>query len=157
MTSNKQFIFSNKTKRAFLLIEILIALSIIALLIVPLIKNPIYFFKSQIKSLERLECERVADLTFLDLKIALYKGVIDVNNLTTNKKDSSYINLIPAKLISFNDKLIDRRYKIYSKSPEKKTEKDIYKFLTIRLFLRPIDQKEKYEYEYKTLYKKKLK
>ncbi|NGX63189.1 MAG: hypothetical protein KR126chlam6_00596 [Candidatus Anoxychlamydiales bacterium] len=155
MKSNNSLIFSNKNKRSFLLIEILIAISLISLLIVPLIQNPIYFFKSQIKSLEKLECERIADLTFLDLKISLYKNQIDLSNLATSKKDTSYTNLEPSKLISFNDKQIDRSYKIYNKSFDKKTsDNKTYKLLTIRVFLKPSDQKEKYEYEYKMMYKK---
>lgn len=156
MKSNKLF-FSYKNKRSFLLIEVIIAFALITLLIVPLIRNPIYFFKSQIKSLEKLECERVADLTFLDLKLEIYNDQKKfTNNLAHNKKYAPNNTLEPYKLETFDNKKILRSYMIYSKNKEKETkDNEKYKLLTIRIFLRPADQKRKYEYEYKMLCKTK--
>ncbi|HEU64027.1 MAG: hypothetical protein KR126chlam4_00031 [Candidatus Anoxychlamydiales bacterium] len=157
MKSNKRLIFFYKNKRSFLLIEVIIAFALVTLLIVPLIRNPIYFFRSQIKSLEKLECERIADLTFLDLKLEIYKDKNKfTKNLAHNKKATPYETLKPYKLVTFNNKEIARSYKIYSKNKEKETkDNEKYKLLTIRIFLRPIDQKRKYEYEYKMICKTK--
>ncbi len=153
MKSNKHLIFLYK--RSFLLIEIIIAFALITLLIVPLIRNPIYFFRSQIQSLEKLENERIADLTFLDVKLKIYK---DPNKLIKNlatTKDTADINYLKSyKLNTFCNKKVERSYKIYSKNKEKTTkENEKYKLLTIIIFLKPIDQTKKYEYEYKMLYK----
>ncbi|NGX52273.1 MAG: hypothetical protein KR126chlam5_00569 [Candidatus Anoxychlamydiales bacterium] len=157
MKSNKRVFFFYKNKRSFLLIEVIIAFALITLLIVPLIRNPIYFFKSQIKSLEKLECERIADLTFLDLKLEIYNDKSKyTKNLARSKKDTPYETLDPYELVTFNKKKIARSYKIYSKNKEKETkDNEKYKLLTIRIFLRPTDQKMEYEYEYKMLCKTK--
>ncbi|NGX48706.1 MAG: hypothetical protein K940chlam5_00296 [Candidatus Anoxychlamydiales bacterium] len=157
MKSNKQLFFSYKNKRSFLLIEVIIAFALVTLLIVPLIRNPIYFFRSQIKSLEKLECERIADLTFLDLKLEIYSDQNKfTKNLARSKKATPYEILDPYELVTFNNKKIARSYKIYSKNKEKETkDNEKYKLLTIRIFLRPTDQKRKYEYEYKMLCKTK--
>ena len=157
MKSNKQLFFFYKNKRSFLLIEVIIAFALVTLLIVPLIRNPIYFFRSQIKSLEKLECERIADLTFLDLKLEIYNDQNKfTKNLARSKKDTPYETLDTYKLVTFNKKKIARSYKIYSKNKEKETkDNEKYKLLTIRIFLRPTDQKREYEYEYKMLCKTK--
>lgn len=160
MKSNKPLIFFYNKKRSFLLIEIIIAFALITLLMVPLIRNPIYFFKSRIKSLEKLECERIADLTFLDLKLEIYKNKNKfIKNLATIKKNAPYKKLEnsnPYKLTAFNNKELEIFYKIYSKNKEKKTTDNAkYKLLNIRIFLKPVDQTKKYEYEYKMLCKTK--
>ncbi|NGX34531.1 MAG: hypothetical protein K1060chlam1_00884 [Candidatus Anoxychlamydiales bacterium] len=156
MKSNKRLFFFYKNKRSFLLIEVIIAFALITLLIVPLIRNPIYFFRSQIKSLEKLECERIADLTFLDLKLGIYGKKIPTKNLETSKKATKHVTLDPYYLETFNKKEIKRSYKLYSRRKEKQTlNNEKYKLLNIRIFLKPIDQTKKYEYEYKMLCKTK--
>lgn len=158
MKSNSRLVFFYKSKRSFLLIEIIIALAIISLLITPLIRNPVYFFKSQIRSLEKLECERIANLSFLDLKLEIYKNKNKfIKDLASSKNAAEYQkfeDFVPYRLTTFNNKLVERSFKLYSRRKEKKSkENEKYRLLNIRIFLRPIDQKMKYEYEYKMLCK----
>lgn len=140
-------------KKSFLLIEILVAISIISMLSVPLIRNPICFCKSQIKSLEKLECERIAELTFLDIKLKLISG--ERINISKYVKDAISNHLPSYKLDAFKNKEILRSYVVYSKREKQTEANDIYKFLNITIFLKPKGNKDKdvYKYKYKATYK----
>ena len=159
MKSNKPIKFSYyKNKRAFLLIEILVAFLIISMVTVPLIRNPIYFFKHQIKSLQKLECERIADLTFLDIKLESYKNNININDISILEPDAKKIFLKPYFLDTFNKKMVKRSYKLYSRKKTKETlDGKIYKLVHVKIYLQPQDIKEKdaYVYRYKMICKKK--
>ncbi len=63
-------------KRSFLLLVVLLAITIVALFAAPLIRLPIKHYKLQIEHLEALECQRVADYTFSEIKESLFKGSI---------------------------------------------------------------------------------
>jgi hypothetical protein len=154
MKSNKPFIFFIKTKRFFLLIEILIAFTILSLFVASVIRNPIYFCRSQIKSLEKIECERIADLTFLDVKLAFLTKKIPIDDI------AKYVNDAPIKSLpsyysdTFKNKEIKRSYQIYSKKKEKITPNDEkYKLVHVKIALLPIDAKDPYTYKYKIILK----
>jgi len=63
-------------KRPFLLLEILIAFFLISLCIVPLVKKPLALYRSELKQLEEIEKERLADWTFSEVKEILLKNEI---------------------------------------------------------------------------------
>ena len=161
MKSNKPINFSYyKNKRAFLLIEILVAFLIISMVTVPLIRNPIYFFKHQIKSLEKLECERLADLTFLDVKEESYKDKsnINVHDISPTEKGAEEITLEPYLLDTFNQKIVKRWYKLYSrKRPRENLDGKICKLVHVKIYLQPEDIKKEdaYTYRYRMICKEK--
>ena len=160
MKSNKPNNISyNKNKRPFLLIEILVAFVIISLLSVPLIRNPIYFFTHQIQSLEKLECERIADLTFLEIKLESYKdkNSFDINAIGRTIKQAKEIYLEDYLLDTFNQKPIKRWYKLTStKKMKENFEGKFYKFLNVQVSLQPqgIEKKNAYKYKYQMICKK---
>jgi len=154
MKSNKAPLFFNKTKRHFILIEVLIAIALISVFSIPLIRNPIYFCKSQIKSLEKIECERLADLAFLDIKIGIYKKEISVNNLENRVEDAIKIPFKSYFLDSLQNKEIKSFYKLNSHQTKETPNNEIYKIVKIKLYLQPIDQKKSYTYNYKIVCKK---
>lgn len=149
------FLFNVKNKRSFILIEILIALLIITLFTIPLIRNPIYFCKSQIKSLEKLECERIAELTFLDLKIDLLKKEeININKIPKYEEEAPKIPLKSYPLKLLKKKKIKRFYKLYSKRQKRSLNDDIYKLVHVKIYLQPEGLKEEeYLYKYKMVVK----
>ncbi len=68
-------------KRSFVLLEILIALSLVILCIVPLVKQPLQLYKNQMHHLEKMELERLANWTFVEIKEALYQNAIAWDDL----------------------------------------------------------------------------
>jgi len=157
MKSNKQIKKIIKTKKNFLLIEILIAISLITMLTIPLIRNPIFFCRSQIKSIEKIECERIADLTFLDIKLKFYKNQIDISNIQKYEEKASKSFLKPYFLDSLKNKKIKRSYKMYSKKEKLTPNNEIYKLVHLKIFLQPQDEKKPYVYKYKLVCQKNLK
>jgi hypothetical protein len=148
-------------KRNFLLIELLIAFLLIAMFSIPLMRNPVLFCKSQLKSLELLEYERVADLTFLQIKCLIYnydKNNIEVFEVPAKMKNQKTIyELNDFKLDSFNDKIIKRSYKISSNYKEKTDRSGkLHKLLKILVILQPEKfKKDNITFEYKMLISKK--
>lgn len=81
-----------KTKRPYLLLELLIAFTIVSGCILPLVSNPLRFFRSEIRSLQRMELERLAEVSFASIKTSLYKNEIPWQDLVDDKyEESPYI------------------------------------------------------------------
>lgn len=60
-----------KKKRPALLLELLIAMSLLAIGLVGLIKNPAFLHRAQARAFEKAECERLAAWTFTELRETL--------------------------------------------------------------------------------------
>lgn len=73
-------------KRAFILLEILIACTLLALCIAPLMQKPIQLYRSQISALENIEKQRLADLAFVEIKEMLLRNQIPWKKLPTSKE-----------------------------------------------------------------------
>ncbi len=153
MKTYKLSVIFNKTKRNFLLIEIIIAFAIITLFTFPLIRNPIYFCKSQLKSLEKIECERIAELTFLDIKLAFLKKQIDLKSIPRYEKEAQKIPLSSYCLETFKNKEVKRFYKLYSKREKQTLNDQTIKLVNVKIFLQPKGLKYPYLYKYKIVIK----
>lgn len=89
------------SKRYFILLEILIALTLIVLLSIPLIRNPIYFYKKELSDLKELELHRIEKESFNKVKEMLYKNEIVLKDLlveANQKKQSVFFQLESQKL-----------------------------------------------------------
>lgn len=75
-----------KRKRPYLLLEVLIAFSILLICLVPLIKSPMRLLKLQISSAEKSELSRLELLSFAEVKKALYKNEIPWEVLSQKKE-----------------------------------------------------------------------
>ncbi len=91
-------------KTPFLLLEILIALSLVMLCIVPLIVGPLNLYRSEINSLWDLEEERLAEWTFSEIKEKLLKNEIPWGRLPSEKNTSVSFNFPDATLFSTGGK-----------------------------------------------------
>lgn len=85
-------------KRAFLLLEILIAFSLVALCIVPLVTQPLKLYKEEIAYLEKMEMERLADWTFTEVKEILLKNEIPWKKIPGKHEHSASFSLPPATI-----------------------------------------------------------
>ncbi|NGX55927.1 MAG: hypothetical protein K1060chlam5_00161 [Candidatus Anoxychlamydiales bacterium] len=150
MKSNKLF----RKKRNFLLIEVLISLFLITIMFVPLIKNPIYFFKSQIKQIEQLECERIAENSFLEIYLKLKNqdliSLSQIPHYSTEAK-SFYLEKREININNFIKKEVQRSYKISSSDNKITKENKEYKLLKIKILLKLSGKNDPYIYKYKIL------
>lgn len=63
-------------KQPFLLLEILISILLVSLCLIPLIQSPIRSYKAQVRLLEEMEGERLAEWTFSEIREMLLKNEI---------------------------------------------------------------------------------
>jgi hypothetical protein len=73
-------------KRSFVLLEIIIAFSLVGLCIVPLVRQPLKLYQNEMQFLEKMELERLADWTFTEIKERLLKNEIPWGELPRGKK-----------------------------------------------------------------------
>ena len=85
-------------KRNFLLLEVLLAIAIVAFFAAPLMRLPIKHYREQINRLESFERRRIADWTFTEVKELLLKEGIKWEKLPT-KGNSLTQTLSEAKLL----------------------------------------------------------
>ena len=69
--------FRKSKKRAFTLLEVLIAFLLIVICLVPLLAPYPFIYRQQKKIVEELEIDRLASLAFVDLLSKIYKKEID--------------------------------------------------------------------------------
>lgn len=69
-------------KHPFILLELLIAISLVTTVILPFIDQPFFYLKEEVNSLVKMELERAAEAALVDIKGDLYQNKIDWETLT---------------------------------------------------------------------------
>ena len=75
-------------KRSFVLLEVLIAFSLIFICVIPLIQQPLRLFRTEWQRLEEMETERLAAWTFSEVKEKLLNGEFSWDQIPEKKKKS---------------------------------------------------------------------
>jgi hypothetical protein len=101
-------------KRTFLLLEILIALSLATLCIVPFVKQPLFLYKKELAALEQIEKERLADWTFTEIEEMFLKNEIPRSEIPDKGENSIVFSLPDAHICIPNHapKVIHRTFYI---------------------------------------------
>ena len=67
---------ANSIKKPFILLELLIALTLVAIFGLPLIRTPLNGFQQERRLLSALEIERLANARFVEIRADIYSGEI---------------------------------------------------------------------------------
>ncbi len=109
-------------KQHYFLLEVLIAIALIAMCSIFLLRPHYAVFKSQENAITAVHLERYADILFSDIKVALDKGKISFNDVAENYNDDSQnvvsistfeenaIEFLPLITISFKDEKGDLHF-----------------------------------------------
>lgn len=131
--------------RPFLLLEVLIALSILSLAILPFMGFPFRFAKEESKSLELMTLEREALNSFLEVQERFYKSAIPWKVI----EKKYYPNMKPFEektvSIQLNKKLkglYKQKTTIYSREKDGKDQQHYY-LVKIKFEYQRIDEKNK--------------
>ena len=89
---------SMRKKKSFLLLEILVAILLVSICLVPLIQSPIQSYRAERRLLEEMEGERLADWTFSEIKEKLLKNEIPWDKLPGPEKKSAPFPLPPGSI-----------------------------------------------------------
>lgn len=142
-------------KRNFLLFEILIAFLLVALCVVPLVSQPLKHYRSEIKSFELMERERLADWTFSEIKEMLLK-----NEIPWEKIPSKGIKTTPFPLPSSEiqipgsaSKTVNRSFTLHCKGEKEGVHDELYRLLWVEIQFTP-ELSKKSSYTFRTLVQK---
>jgi hypothetical protein len=131
-------------KRTFLLLEILIAFFLVSLCIVPLVRQPIALYRSDVKKLEAMEKERLADWTFTEVKEKLLKNEIPWEKIPKLRETTELFHLPDAEihLPGCQPKVIKRAFTLYGKGAKPGKDGADYRQLYVHIYF----DKDKYTF-----------
>lgn len=144
-------------KRTFVLFEILIAFLLVALCVVPLVSQPLKLYRSELKFLEQLERERLADWTFSEIKELLLK-----NEVPWEKIPSKGVKTAPFPLPSANiqipgckPKTVQRSFTLHCKGEKTGLHDEIYRTILVDIHFSPaLISEKKSHYTFRILVQK---
>lgn len=124
-------------KRTFLLMELLIAFSLVALCIVPLVRNPFEWARSEQKKLELLELERIADWTFTEVYEKFLKKEISWENLPEKGDITGPFSLPDAKILlpGNKEKKISRSFVLQGKGKKEGLAGQEYRQIYVKILM----------------------
>jgi hypothetical protein len=132
-------------KRSFILLEILIALSLITLCSVLFILSPTKLYKKQTEILWEMERERLADWTFSEIKELLLQNKIPWKRLPEHKAPPVKFPL-PSFTLSIpgaQPRAISREFTLCCKREKPKGDEEIYRLLEVVIYL---NKNKEYKY-----------
>ena len=116
-------------RRPYLLLELLIAFSIVTLRAIPLVRTPVNVLETEILSLEKMELQRSAELAFGLIEEKLYKNEIPWKTIIVqSKQDEPYLqDKINISLGKDHNQVFDRRFFFGVKNTNwEKTKKNMH-------------------------------
>ncbi|MBN1914957.1 MAG: hypothetical protein JW769_03610 [Parachlamydiales bacterium] len=128
-------------KKSFVLLEVIIALSLVLSAVTLLIQNPLRFFLAEMRTLQDMELQRIADESFYAIKEHLYSNTIawedlHAENLTKAPRRTLSDATISIKHLS--PLRVERSYQLVQKSHDRLgTDGQTYRLIYIYLFLSP--------------------
>lgn len=117
-----------KTKRSSLLLELIIAISLLVIGLVGLIKSPAYLHRAQARAFEKAECERLAAWTFTEIREQFAQGELAWSTLPPLEKTSQAIEL-PSFII--NGRKINQRYFLTTLEQKQTVNGTIYRLIAV--------------------------
>lgn len=131
-------------KRPFLLLEVLLAIAVVALFAAPLMRWPIKHYQAQISRLEEFEYQRIADWTFSEIKELLLKEGIAWSKLPS--KGQTLTRPLPDAKRSIPyipDRVIRRSFILKCKGEKAGPHGEIFRIYQVEILM---DSKKTYRY-----------
>ena len=135
------------------MLEILIAIFIMSLCLIPLLQTPIQAYRNEIRLLEEMERERLSDWAFSEIKEKLLKNEIPWEKLPTLEAPAGPFPLPPTliQIPGSPPKQVERSFTLaLKKRGGEKTglKGEIYRMLVVKvLFHPPLDEEKSHEYQ----------
>ena len=150
-------------KKPFLLLEILIAILLVSLCLIPLIQSPIQSYRAEMRLLEEMEGERLAALSFSCVKEKLFNAEIPWEKLPSLTEKTASIPLPPItiEIPGAKPKKIERSFVLRcNKRGEKEGPNgELYRIIHVDIEFRPKltqkkTKKENGDYSYRLVVRK---
>ena len=133
-------------KRPFILLEILIAVALVTLCAIPLIRNPVYFYKKEMKNLEELALLRLENEAVLEIKQKLFKNEIPWDEFSIRDKQETIARtLLPKTFIvkGFKQEEMTVFYRVWTRKEKPCENETICRTLAIEVSINAPFKKDK--------------
>ncbi|MBM3184248.1 MAG: hypothetical protein FJZ64_02975 [Chlamydiae bacterium] len=145
-------------KRTFLLLEVLIALALVALCAIPLIVKPLRAYREELKTLETAERERLSDWTFSEIKEQLIANQISWEKLPKLHETKGPFSLEPGKIhLLDKEKQIERSFTLYGQGEKDGESGELYRMIYVHVHFNPVVSKKQKPYTYRVAVQRKEK
>ncbi len=131
----------NQKKQLFVLLELLIALSLFALCILPLVQLPLNALKVEIKSYQQLQLQRASELICLETEVQLFQQKISWKALACNSQEKYLLRdeILTIDLPGWGDKKFQNRCFLWTARKKKGKNGEEHRLLTLETRLRSLD------------------
>jgi hypothetical protein len=79
------------TRKPFILLEVMLAFALLGLCFLPLFLNPATYLKKEMQLLEKMELQRISELSFTQILEQMHTGKVTWNALTQGNKDNPFL------------------------------------------------------------------
>lgn len=124
-----------KKKRPSLLLEVLLAMSLLAICMSELILRPIHFHRAAIQQLEQIDCDRIAAWTFSEIKETLLKSEIPWNQIPALKVESKSFELskVPLQIPQLSFHNVPRTFTLRTLKEKIDPDGKIYRLVSVKI------------------------
>ena len=132
-----RFRTSYPQRRPIVLLEVMIALTLVILLVLPWVRAPIQLYRLEREQLNQIECQRTADWIVSEVKESLYNKEIPWESLPSRESSVDYkkagcrCRLICRRETITKQGTLQRLLEIRISFPSKKTKKQTYSYRMI--------------------------
>lgn len=135
-----------KRKRNFLLLEILIAMGMLLLFSVPLLRNPLCFYKNEIEMLKNIEKLKLKKEVLLEIKERLYENKILWENLSNRNKELAKVYELKKKIHigTIYEEEIPLYYRLWTKKEKISENETMFREIKVQIEFAPFVTNKKY-------------
>lgn len=127
-------------RKTYLLFELLIAASLLALCAVPLIRNPMHMAREEVAAFERIELERVSELAFAKVLEKLYSNEIpwEAFQHQTLPEVPSIVEKVSLELPGIVKRSFDKKIYLWTRAQKEGPENEDVRLVGIKITFAPI-------------------
>ncbi len=124
-------------KRTFLLLEILLAFTLVIACAVPLVKQPLKLYKREMAHLIEVEQERLADWTFTEIKEMFLKNEIPWGKIPKHLENTGPFPLPPVQIEipGCKSKRVERSFRLYGKGETEGSKNALFRQVYVYVIL----------------------
>lgn len=131
-------------KKPYLLLELLIAFTIVALCAVPFVRTPVNVFETEMRSLEKMTLQRQVELDFASVKEELYKNQIAWKILMREKAAAeTHVSIITLSMGKDFKRDYERTRALYAKTVEEGRNNEEHALLTVHFSYKRLPKRSK--------------
>lgn len=130
-------------KHPFILLELLIAMTLLSFTTLPFIHIPFNYLQNELKSLKKIELERIAELSIIETKALLYQNSIAWESLTKPHKPSlpDREEEVTLHLPGIDEKFKKRIYFWQQRQKKMQGEEELFLINVLTTFTSPKEKK----------------